>query len=451
MNAVLRQPPLGALALCILGWVASPEANALPSFARQTGMPCSQCHTISFGPALTAYGRAFKLNGYTFGAEDHWMPLALMAQGGFTHTGEAQPDPPAPHAARNDNLSLDQVSVFLGSRVSEHAGVFAQGTYDGNARQAHWDNLDVRYARQLQVAGTDAVIGLSLSNNPSVQDLWNSTPAWGYPYISSPLAPGPISGALIDGGLAQKAIGATAYTMIHDHVYLEGGVYHGLSNKWLGNLGVGGDSNFHMNGASPYWRAAYQFSRGEEHYFSFGTFGLSARHQIDPKLPGTDRFTDTGLDATYQLTTRNGIGLSSNFTYIHEQQSLDASFASGISGSTSNHLDEVRIDSTLAWRQTWAAGLALFDVRGGSDATLYGPAPLSGSASGSPDTRGYVVQLDYVPLGKLESFGRPWVNVRVGLQYKGYLRFNGGSSNYDGAGRSASQNNTLFLFYWLAL
>jgi len=36
------------------------------------------------------------------------------------------------------------------------------------------------------------------------------------------------------------------------------------------------------------------------------------------------------------------------------------------------------------------------------------------------------------------------------VQYTGYLRFNGGTSNYDGFGRSASQNNSLFLFSWMA-
>ena len=43
---------------------ASP-AQALPSFARQTGQPCGTCHTDF--PALTPYGRRFKLLGYTTG------------------------------------------------------------------------------------------------------------------------------------------------------------------------------------------------------------------------------------------------------------------------------------------------------------------------------------------------------------------------------------------------
>ena len=43
------------------------------------------------------------------------------------------------------------------------------------------------------------------------------------------------------------------------------------------------------------------------------------------------------------------------------------------------------------------------------------------------------------------------MNLRVGLQYIGYSKFNGASSDYDGYGRSASDNDTLFAFVWLAL
>jgi hypothetical protein len=43
----------------------TPPAQALPSFARQTGQPCGTCHTDF--PALTPYGRCFKLLGYTTG------------------------------------------------------------------------------------------------------------------------------------------------------------------------------------------------------------------------------------------------------------------------------------------------------------------------------------------------------------------------------------------------
>jgi hypothetical protein len=43
----------------------APSAQALPSFARQTGQPCGTCHTDF--PFLTPFGRRFKLLGYTTG------------------------------------------------------------------------------------------------------------------------------------------------------------------------------------------------------------------------------------------------------------------------------------------------------------------------------------------------------------------------------------------------
>src|SRR5689334_8863038 len=54
-----------ALAFCALlvGLCAAGTANAVPSFARQTGMACQSCHTVF--PELTPFGRSFKLNAYT--------------------------------------------------------------------------------------------------------------------------------------------------------------------------------------------------------------------------------------------------------------------------------------------------------------------------------------------------------------------------------------------------
>jgi len=66
-------------------------------------MPCSQCHTLSFGPALTPYGRQFKLNGYTFGEGEHPMPLAFMVQGGYSHTEVAPPADANPRISPPDN------------------------------------------------------------------------------------------------------------------------------------------------------------------------------------------------------------------------------------------------------------------------------------------------------------------------------------------------------------
>ena len=82
---------------------------------------------------------------------------------------------------------------------------------------------------------------------------------------------------------------------------------------------------------------------------------------------------------------------------------------------------------------------------------MYAPGSLSGSNSGSPDSGGYRLQAEYVPFGKLNSPARPWLNLRLGLQYTGYTKFNGGSTDYNGDGRNASDNNTLFAFFWVII
>ncbi|MEO8418537.1 MAG: hypothetical protein ABI475_07435 [Methylophilaceae bacterium] len=54
------------------------DANAVPSFARQTSLACASCHFSWL--ELTPTGRKFKLNGYTLG-ERQPIPLAAMLQG----------------------------------------------------------------------------------------------------------------------------------------------------------------------------------------------------------------------------------------------------------------------------------------------------------------------------------------------------------------------------------
>jgi hypothetical protein len=425
-------------------------AYALPGFASQTGLPCTQCHVLAFGPALTAYGRQFKLNGYTFGQGPQPMPLALMALAGYTRTNADQPEAPAPGYTENDNVSLDQVSLFYGGRISSHIGAFAQVTWDGIASHTAWDNLDVRYARSVNIGSHAVVLGVSLNNSPSVQDLWNSTPSWGFPYVSSALAPTPAAGTLLDGTLAGVSLGATAYAMLDDHLYLEFGGYKGLTNRGLRAVGLGDGDNVNLDGLAPYARAALQFNQDQQSW-SAGVLALQGRLRPDPTQPETDNYRDLGFDATYQWVAAPSHGLLANAAYVHESRSLNQSAASGAAAFASGHLDTFNLNATYVYRQTWAVTAAWFDIKGSVDDSLYAPGPVSGSASGSPDSAGYVVGVEWIPFGKMDSFARPWLNVRTGVQYTLYQRFNGGGSNYDGFGRSASQNDTLYTYLWLLL
>jgi hypothetical protein len=153
-----------------------------PFYARQTGQPCATCHTAFL--ELTPFGRRFKLGSYALGGGD-WSgpPFAVMLQPTYTHTEAGQEGGAAPHFGSNNNFAMQQVSLFTGGRITDNLGAFIQGTYDGVGRRFGWDNTDIRFADSVNVGGHDLLWGVTANNNPTVQDVWNTIPAWRFPYI----------------------------------------------------------------------------------------------------------------------------------------------------------------------------------------------------------------------------------------------------------------------------
>jgi len=163
--------------------------QALPSYARQTGQECAACRN-GF-PELTPYGRQFKLNGYTFtGGTSHLPPIAAMAIPTFTNVRKGVGGGLVPGFGYNNDFAFTG-SLFYGGKIFDGLGTFSQVTYDNVPNRIHWDNIDLRYATPSELLGSEAVFGVSANNNPTVNDVWNSTPAWGYPYLASELAPAP--------------------------------------------------------------------------------------------------------------------------------------------------------------------------------------------------------------------------------------------------------------------
>jgi hypothetical protein len=432
----LQRRTLWIAALFLVG---TGRALALPSFAVQTGQQCEACHVGAFGPQLTQLGRQFKLNGYTTSnGEDHFPPLAAMALTSFTHTKADQPGGASPGFKGNDNVALDQASLFYAGRLFDHAGAFIQTTYDGVGNGFSWDQLDIRYANTLSLGGKDLIYGVTLNNNPTVQDLWNSTPAWGFPFAASPLAPTPAAATLIDGGLAQQVVGLGAYASWNDLLYVEFDAYRGLSADAQRKLGITSSSPPNtLHGFSPYWRLALEHSFGN-HYLEIGTYGISA--QVFPggiQRFGADRITDFAVDATYQYNPTPQYNISAYATYIRESQALHSSqFAIG--SAPSGDLRTLRANVSVSYLNTYTLNAQHFESFGSSDAGLYG------TANGSPNSAGWVAEADYVPSGKLGSYLPSWLNVKLQLQYVAYTRFDGSSVN-------ASNNDTFYGLLWFAV
>ncbi len=421
------------------------SANAVPSFAEQTGQPCIACHVGSFGPQLTPFGRQFKLEGYTMRTgETFTNPVSAMAIASFVNTASDQAAPPAPFYGTNNNFAIDQVSVFVAGGVGEHFGGFTQWTYDGIGRSVGWDNLDVRATTHATAFDMDVLAGVSLNNAPGVQDAWNTLPAWGYVYTSSGLAPGPGAGTLLDGGLAQSVLGVSAFAYWDSTLYTEAAVYFMPGHNFLSALGAGADNP--LDGAAPYFRVAYQKDYGTQN-FEVGAFALIANlFPGGDTSKGSDRISDFGIDGSYQFMGDGTEIYSVNARYTHEDQHLAATQALGGAVNLSDSLDDFRIDGSYYWHNMIGATIGFFNTTGSTDALLYG-----GNTALKPDSTGLSFQLDGTLFGQemVALDGR--FNLRLGLQYTVYTRFDGASSNYDGSGRNASDNNTLRIFLWTAL
>jgi hypothetical protein len=437
MRNIIRAVPV----LLLLASVG--DVHAVPSFARQTGLSCNICH--SNPPELTSFGRDFKLNGYVLtdmtpkdkvgNSTDlllsRYIPLSAMLLLSDTAINKAQP------GSQNGTAGFpQQLSLFLAGSFASHFGGLAQVTYTHQNDHFSMDNTDLRYANHGKLGKHDMIYGVTLNNNPTVEDVWNSTPAWGFPYLSTGAGVGTIASPVISGALGGDVAGLGGYSLLANHLYTGVTLYR--SEHAGGPAPVTGtDYAYNVSGVAPYWRAAWQQSFGSN-YLELGTYGIYLKSHPSAVSGAEDTYLDPSLDFQYERPFGANL-LDVHGTYIHERSNIDATFAALGSANPSNHLDTLKLDSTYHWTSKYSASGGLFSTTGSSDAALYAPAPITGSNNGSPDRRGYIAQFGYWPVQ----------NIDITAAYTGYLKFNGAGTNYDGGNRNASDNNTLYLALWV--
>lgn len=422
------------------------RARAIPGFSRQTRLACSACH---YGfPQLTPFGRLFKLNGYTLtGLETieagdstrqtlklaPFPPISAMAIASMTHTGAS-----VPGTQNNTAVFPDQLSLFAAGQLTPKLGAFVQLTYSAADAAIALDNTEFRFADRTRLFSKELLYGVTLHNNPTMQDVWNTVPAWGFPFVSSETAPSPIAAATIDGALGQQVLGLGTYALWHDWVYGEFTAYRSAQQGVA--MPLGADAAGVARHVIPYWRLALQHQFGAS-YLMLGTFGLVAHLYPGGVTGPTDRFTDIATDAQFEHRIGRGVFIARS-TYIHESRTLDGLIAQDTAGAARRHgrLDVFRASASYMPSLQLNVSAGYFDTGGSRDAILYPAGDVTGSATGSPRSNGWVGELDF----------NAWQNARLGAQFVGYRKFNGASRSYDGAGRNASDNDTLFLFVWLA-
>jgi hypothetical protein len=453
---------LGALATLVLGGSAtmlvSTPAQAIPPFARQTGLACEACHTMP--PELTPFGRRFKLNGYTLTTrpalvndiDDYkrntvWLTdlpgVAILAQIGYDHYDRAPPDTgnPYPAHAQSDTYQFpDQFSLVYAGAISDRVGGWLQLTYNGQAGSVGIDNIDLRYSDH--TVNNSWLWGITANNYLTFQDVWNGFGSYALPNFNTvTLWSGGVAGAGLSGpiinALGPGTVGGIgAYAFYNDSLYFEFSEYH---SALAGGASPTTDSaSLAANGGAvdrfaPYARIAYERDWGY-HSAEIGASALyvnwipsvgyiSAQQALAATAAGntytpaqtfypgaTNRYTDLSVDWQYQYNGDHDIyGFMGHVTHEQQQNSpllVAATFTGASSPIYTNPTDNLTqlLVTAEYFRDRRFGGLVSFTrTTGTSD-------PLANGGNGSPANQFEVFELDYVP----------WLNFRFILQYNAY-------------------------------
>ncbi|HET7331918.1 MAG TPA: cytochrome C, partial [Dyella sp.] len=189
--------------MAVLPLFASPGAQAVPAYARQTGSACADCHAGAYGPGLTPYGMRFKMNGYTdTDGQGTKIPAAVQLTGRRT----------VPATGKSSNL-LSEADIYLAGRVSDQVGGYVKVQVNNNGQDkfnTQLSDVDLRFvAKDMKLGGKDALVGVSVNNNPGFNDPVNALPA------STLNGPPTVSGTLLNPSssntLAHRVVGASVY------------------------------------------------------------------------------------------------------------------------------------------------------------------------------------------------------------------------------------------------
>jgi hypothetical protein len=487
MSLVIRYPVrllqrgqrhLRLLLLIAVAATATTSASALPLFARQTGQNCVACHAGGQFPELTPYGRLFKLTGYTIGQRTP--PVSAMGLVSYSKVSDTSTsvDPPTDFGKNGDPI-FATASLFLGGKITDNIGAFAQITYDnyaslGDDGKYHGDtsvdNVDVRYADRFISDQRDLIFGVSVNNNPSVSDPWNTAAAW-MQYVPVPSA---TSSRFIDGSAPYPAFGSggnvggvSVYAFLNQRFYAEVGGYRTATGLFsIMSAGVADADTTRLEGVNPYWRFAFNHE-WSANSLMLGVSGMSSRVFDNPldtsDSSTTHRYNEVGFDAQYQFlldphaVTAQFAFMRSRHRYPDFLANQEAPFV-GPSGETLANTNAEDTSRTLrakvsyVYQAKYGGSVSYFNLTGTTNTlnqsagydpetlTLTADDPVGANLTGNPATQGWT----------LEAFWTPVQYVRVGAQYTLYDKYNGAAQNYNGLGRNARDNNSLFIYAWFA-
>ncbi|MBI5454493.1 MAG: hypothetical protein HY956_07705 [Deltaproteobacteria bacterium] len=160
---------------------AAHEAEAVPAFARQTGLACNSCHFQHF-PALNSFGRAFKDGGYTqVGGqslvEGDLLSVPVVLNASLVtkiryqkKNGDAETD-----INKGEFQFPDEAALLIGGRAGEHVGFLLESSLIGEL------NSDSFASFKMPIVFN--VSGINLSAIPFTTDAAGA--AYGYELLNT--------------------------------------------------------------------------------------------------------------------------------------------------------------------------------------------------------------------------------------------------------------------------
>lgn len=414
------------VSLYVLMYTAS--VQALPSFARQTGEACTACHIQAYGQSLTPRGRDFKLKGYAEGDASRLPPLSLIVEGGGTLDVA---DRKEPFSYIDNSHSYFSGSLFYAGKIVDHLGAYVQGSYaldpESGRDVGFLDKVDMRFANQVDLSDHHIDYGVTVNNEPGVQDLWNTNAVWGtsaLPFLHSlsdfNLVP------LADRGLSGNVAGSSLYALINKTLYLEAGGYASLPGDV--QKGIARDNNGfnpQIDGSAAYWRVALQHQWGG-HYVSLGHFGLRTDTTKNPDNPlyslgvlnggvlfsaNYPAYSDLGLDATYQYLADQDHIFEFKGRYMRETRTESRPdflmFPYALqSVKRDSTTESFNLNGSYIWEQTLGLSVGYHQYSFPSQYSRW-----------VEDIEYFSTGLSYTPFGKQHSFAAPWANLRLSIDY----------------------------------
>ena len=328
------------------------------------------------------------------------------------------------------------------------------------------DASDVRYADTLKLFGKDTIWGIDANNTPTVEDPWNTTPSFGWPQISSTIAPAfgpPLTH--IESGYGQIVGGAGAYVFWNDMLYADLTFYKGLPVSVLQAFNTGNSTTDALANVAPYWRVAIEPHWGDL-YWEAGTFGMYGQVTPGRAVWLRDRQFSRRRFRLANPVRGRSIQRDREAHRHHGMAKAERVLRASISSNLNNTLNSFKANASFVWDHTYSVGFGYFNIAGsgrlqslriGQQPQLHACQHRRASTTATSAARTAPASSKISPISPSATARR--FLIRPGTcgsacSSREYLHVFGGTTNFDGSflggTHNAQGNNTVFAYAWFA-